>query len=769
MAVFATVLLFTLVSTGATKQLDDAVYGFAMRLTHFKPSPNIVLVAVDSKSLDVKGQWPWSRGVEADLTADITRDRPAALAWYFLFLTHGSPAEDQAMHSAMLQAPTYLPTPQNPAHAEQPWLTLQPIPIVASAAAGLGQGDADTDEHTSIRRAFLLEGARGRLIPQIVLQMARLRGPVRHLNLTETPASPGANPLYRAGETLIPFRGPPGTFTRISASSVLDGQVKPGYFHNKFVLVGPTAPGLLDNYQTPMSSSVAMPNIEIQANILNSLIDRQKFIEASSVLVVLVSTSLVWLFLIALIRLGPRDNLWLAVGMMGVPFVLSVLGVALRAIWFPPTPYLATLAIVVPYWGWRRLTAASAYFSDQLSALEHDEGPGNSHTHSIEPRLSGDIVLQQITLLESAKRRLSDLRRFVDEILANFPDPVLVVDRAGHILRTNSAAARFAEQIGVSVAASAPVQPILAAVATSDPGDHLPWPPAEIAQAPGAPRRFYSPKGTGPEGHAYELRFTPTQGSDDEPTGWIVHLADVTLLVSAMRQREEALQLLSHDMRSPQAAILAILTHPDFEGVPVAARKRLESQARRTLEMADSFVRLAQAESADYRLEPIDLTHVVTDAAEAVWPLAQRSEVKVRFEPDDVEYVVLADRRLLTRALINLLDNAIKFSPAGETVTCRLSPGVHNGAGAVVCEIADSAGGMQQAQLAELFHRFATSRDDMSGSPGVGLGLALVHTVVTRHHGVISCDSAEGEGTVFTLTLPLCETAETESLALAEA
>jgi signal transduction histidine kinase len=265
------------------------------------------------------------------------------------------------------------------------------------------------------------------------------------------------------------------------------------------------------------------------------------------------------------------------------------------------------------------------------------------------------------------------------------------------------------------------------------------------------------------------LRFTPTLGAQNQPTGWIVHLADVTPLVEAMRQREEALQLLSHDMRSPLSAILAILGHPDFKTAPVALRQRIEGQTRRTLELADAFVRLAQAESARYKFEQIDLTHVVRDAADAVWGLSQSAGVKVRFEPEDVEYVVLADRRLLTRALINLLDNAIKFSPRGETVSCRLMPDDLKGVAAVACEIADRAGGMAQAQLADLFHRFATSRDDVTGSQGVGLGLALVHTVATRHHGLIRCESAQGEGTIFTLTLPLNETADVERLVEAEA
>jgi len=766
-AVFSTVLLFTLVSTGATNRLDEAIYDFSLRLTHFKPRSDIVIVAIDAKSLKEKGEWPWSRLLDAELISRIADDRPRALACLLLFVSPGPPGQDIVLRHAIGRTRTYLGTPRDLSNTEQPWLIYEPIRILTEVAAGIGPADAEPDEHAIVRRAYLLQGARNRLNAQIMLQIARLVGRGPAIDTRGHPAGAGAERLYRAGEMLIPFTGPPGTITQISAGAVLDGTVKPGLFRDKFVLLGPTTPTLGDAYQTPMSIDRSMNNIEIEANVLNALLNKRFIVKFSNSATIFLSISLIALLLIALVRLGPRDNLALAVIMAGLPLAISMLGVAARGFWFPPSSYLATLGIIVPYWGWRRLNAASAYFSEQL--LEMGRESGGLATSERRSDIGGDVVLQQITLLENAKRRIADLRRFVDDILANFPDPVLVVNAEGVVVRVNAAAATFAEQIGVTVSPGARIEPVLATIGPSESGAHPVWPPASSvphADVLSDTRPF---TGEGPQGRTYELRFTPTTGAEDQPTGWIVHLADVTPLVAAMRQREEALQLLSHDMRSPQASILAILNHPDFKETPIALRQKIESQARRTLDLADAFVRLAQAESARFNLEEIDLTHVVRDACDAVWGLSQSAGVKVCFEPEDVEYVVCADRRLLTRALINLLDNAIKFSSQGKSVTCRLTPDRLAGLPAVACEIADSAGGIAQAQLADLFHRFATSRDDITGSQGVGLGLALVHTVVTRHKGVIRCESARGEGTVFTLTLPLDESAEAETFAEAEA
>ncbi|MDB5483192.1 MAG: multi-sensor signal transduction histidine kinase [Caulobacteraceae bacterium] len=750
-------LLTVLVSTGATTRFDNAIYDLSLRLKHTSARPDIVIVAVDPASLQAKGEWPWHRGLIANLVNNIARDRPTALAFHFLFFLP-SP-DDKALHDAIARTRTYLGVPHREPNGGRGAHPLQPAPMIASAAAGWGAGDSQPDQDGIVRRTLLFEGPSNDLTPRMVLQMARLDG--RHPD--------GSRAVSRNGEMLIPYAGPPGTFTTVPAISVLQGKVTKNYFRNKFVLIGATAPELLDNYPTPRSGAKGMPSVEVDANVLNSLLDGVAITPVSRPVTLAVSIVLLWVLLVALLRLSPQGNLRLAAGLSGLALAGSVLGVVGLGVWAPPAPYLATMSIILPYWGWRRLNAASAYFAEQLRVLERNAGGAILAQSRSVAQKGGDVVLQQMTLLEETRKRISDLRRFVADILADFPDPVLVVDRAGRILTVNQAASDFADGLEVSTAPGAPIEPVLSKIATSD-GDTRPlWPPPEGIDMFGSSASARPLTGQGPSGRSYELRFTPTRSAEDEPTGWIVHLADITPLVSAMRQREEALQLLSHDMRSPLSAILASLEHPYFRGAPATLRRRIEGQAGRTLELADAFVRLAKAESADYEFEPIDLSHVLSDAVDNIWPLAQAGDVTVEFDIAELEYVVLADRGLVTRALVNLLDNAVKYSPAGKAVVCRLAPAALNGRPAVACEIADSAGGMAQSQLDRLFRRFATSRDALNGTAGVGLGLALVHTVVTRHNGIITCESADGEGTVFTITLPLHVESEARAPELTDA
>lgn len=756
-ALFSTVLLTTLVVSGVTNRLDNVLYDFGLRLKHTPIRRDIVIVAIDPLSLKKEGQWPWPRQAEAELIADIASDAPRAVACYFLFLFPSSKVDDQAVHDAMLRTRTYLGLAQSASTGGHGPAFLTPIPEIASAARGLGTGDAIADEDGVVRRVILKAHARAGENERLVLQLARL-----------APLSAGRGRwAFRSGELLIPYAGPPGAFTTIPASVVLGGKVKRGFFRDKIVLMGATAPGLLDNYATPISAEGGMPNVEVDANILNSLLGNGGILPVSPGITLTLSLIPLWILLVALVRLGPRDNLLLAAGLSALPLGGSLAAVLFLNLWMGPAPFLVTLAILLPYWGWRRLNAASAYFAEELRSLERTGGALVARKRGIAG--GGDIVLQQITLLEETKKRISDLRRFVEDILANFPDPVMVVDRGGRVLTANQAASDFAGRIGVSIASGHPIEPLMNMVAAHARDARPLWPPPDRSDVFGSLSSARPLTGIGPTGRAYELRFTPTLSGDGEPNGWIVHLADVTPLVSAMRQREDALELLSHDMRTPLAAIMAIIHHPEFEAEPATMRQRIEYQTGRTLDLADAFVRLAKAESAEYALEPIDLCHAVMDATDAVWPLANAAGVTVNFDLDDVEYVVLADRGLLTRALINLLDNAVKFSPAGASVTCTLTPTALNGRAAVACEIADVGSGIAQSQIARLFRKFDSARGALNGSEGIGLGLALVHTVVTRHEGTIACESGEGSGTTFTVTLPVFDESAADKLTMAQA
>ncbi|WP_259764772.1 sensor histidine kinase KdpD, partial [Pseudomonas protegens] len=186
---------------------------------------------------------------------------------------------------------------------------------------------------------------------------------------------------------------------------------------------------------------------------------------------------------------------------------------------------------------------------------------------------------------------------------------------------------------------------------------------------------------------------------------------------------------------------------------PRQVYSQIEQQVRRALGLTEAFVQLAKAESEAYQFAPSMFAMLVLDAFDQATTLAQLKHIHLVHDLDeDGESMILADQPLLTRALFNLLENAIKYSPANSTVNVRVSCAE----GWLRCEIIDQGRGIAAQELPLLFgqyQRFASAK----GIDGLGLGLSMVKAVVDRHQGRISCRSEVGQGSCFILELPVLE------------
>ena len=226
-------------------------------------------------------------------------------------------------------------------------------------------------------------------------------------------------------------------------------------------------------------------------------------------------------------------------------------------------------------------------------------------------------------------------------------------------------------------------------------------------------------------------------------------LADTTARERELRLEHDAvIRLLSHDMRAPQSAILALLDAD--RSLEPGLSARIGAYARRTLELADGFVHLSRAQLLAFAPEPVDLAECARDAADAVWPQANARGIVIAVECPVDEVLVSGDRSLLTRLFINLVDNALKYGDGPATVTVLVAP-VQGEAHATV---SNSGPDIPADQLDRLFARFARGSGATHRVDGVGLGLAFVHTVAVRHGGRVTCRSGAGE-TCFSVMLPL--------------
>jgi signal transduction histidine kinase len=237
----------------------------------------------------------------------------------------------------------------------------------------------------------------------------------------------------------------------------------------------------------------------------------------------------------------------------------------------------------------------------------------------------------------------------------------------------------------------------------------------------------------------------------------------VARLTDLDRAKSEMIGTVSHEMRTPLTSILGflelVLDDAD-EPLPAPTKNMLvvvDRNARRLHELVGNMLILTSLESGtDTRAHaPVEISRVLRRTVESLEPLARSREVIVTAEGDD-SAIVEGDEIQLERAFTNLVENALKFTPAGGTVRVTAEAGVVVAGRAGVRIVVDDTGmGIPAPDVPRLFDRFFRAGNAKNEVvPGTGLGLAVVRGIVESHHGDIAVASVLGEGTTFSVTLP---------------
>lgn len=229
----------------------------------------------------------------------------------------------------------------------------------------------------------------------------------------------------------------------------------------------------------------------------------------------------------------------------------------------------------------------------------------------------------------------------------------------------------------------------------------------------------------------------------------------IELLREAQQRREEMLRFISHDMRAPQNSILSLIKMQRANELDLdvdTLLSKVETYSKSTLDLVDDFMDLARVEAMELSYEITCLNDVIAEICDEAWIRAKAKHITVRFdEPEDTLWAPVAPK-LFKRALANLIDNAIKYSPTHTTVRCDLFQVEHS----IIITISDEGWGIPAKDLPTIFQAFKRAHSYRSDDPaGSGLGLAFVHTVIARHFGKITVASVEDMGTVFTIEIPV--------------
>ena len=252
-------------------------------------------------------------------------------------------------------------------------------------------------------------------------------------------------------------------------------------------------------------------------------------------------------------------------------------------------------------------------------------------------------------------------------------------------------------------------------------------------------------------------RRLPLRGTGDE----LDRLADTfnqvfERLEAAVEQMRQFTDSISHELRTPLTALrgeaevtlLRARSAEDYRQVLVSQLEEFDKLTR----MINELLILARAEAGEIRLEkkPTDLAAMVRSLAEAMELVAASKNLQLQVDAP-APVVVAADAQWLERVVLNLLDNAIKFTPAGGRIALEVKK--EDGSGCLA--VRDTGAGIPAEALPHIFDRFYRADPSRSREvDGAGLGLALVQWIVREHHGEVKVESEPGRGTCVVVRLP---------------
>ena len=250
------------------------------------------------------------------------------------------------------------------------------------------------------------------------------------------------------------------------------------------------------------------------------------------------------------------------------------------------------------------------------------------------------------------------------------------------------------------------------------------------------------------------------EGNDaNEPIGLALHVKDLTATKEYEKLKSDMISLMSHELRTPLTSIngFAELLTAD-ENIPAPAREFVSiiaNESQRMSRMINTFLSVTQLQRKDKQEVlkiPLRLDEVVRDTINSLQPVAKKKRIRLIEQPAHRIPPVAADKSLITQAVKNLVNNAIKYSPERTTVTVSTALEAES---VRVC-VEDRGFGIPAEAKERVWDKFyrVVREGQEKDEESTGLGLSFVREVVEQHGGRVDLDSEEGRGSKFSFTLP---------------
>lgn len=353
--------------------LDRLIYD---RFMHWQPTSvpeDIVIVAIDDRSIQALGRWPWSRAYHANLLDQLTEAEALAVAFDVIFIDKAPGlAESDSIFAKAISDSNKVALPIIFEQVQHDGQVLERMPIAEFADASniIGHVHVERDEDGVSRAVFLQEGVGRAYWPHLSLSLLEsIEGrAVERVGVSSESLPTESSPMliHRNFYNLIPFFQGSGSVTTLSYIDVLTGSYPESFLKGKIIFVGMTATGLGDLFATPVGQ---MNGVEINVNIFQAL-RTKTFISPSDHTEHQLLTALIVFVLIALLSLlSPRRFLIYTWAILAVVLSACFTAFVYWRYWFAPSGIVAAITLFYPFWSWQRLEKALGFLQFELKTI----------------------------------------------------------------------------------------------------------------------------------------------------------------------------------------------------------------------------------------------------------------------------------------------------------------------------------------------------------------------------------------------------------------
>lgn len=723
---------------------DNYAYDLFFRLRgSWVADTEVTIVAIDERTLAETGKWPIPRRVYATLLDRLS----SAKAVVFDVIFAEPSADDKEFRAAIERhgrviLPVYVDSRME---AVTPSRTL--------GEPGKGHIHVDPDVDGVVRSVFHTLYLNGMSIPSLA-SVAWEAVKAKPFPRMPPPGSSqmGTGHLVQQDQNRIAYYGPPGLMRRVSAADIISGSVPDVYFRDRVVFVGLTVPGVEPELLTPFAhSGDRSPGVEVQATILSNALSGRYVADVREWLRILVCLLLAALSLFMFHRLSEaRGLIVLLIGLVAIPYT-SFLFFYLKDIWVGPALLGVTLVSMFLVNHVTRLSNAAALLDRAYEKavaslrLRPDRTEELLSGKGLPGFLSAGGIRRKLDMVEEITRQLVFEKNLVDTTLSSGAYGILLFAPSGALVLANSKAKEFLDPLIQELPAK---ERFIAEI--------LP-----LALDPDAPDRLYSSAGGAGSGSVTLALTKPRRlflkmdaaiiavGSTQYT---VFVLTDISEIKELELRRADVVNIITHELKQPLTTIAgyAYLLRTGRKDPNGECLLKISQEAARMGDLINTFLDLSRLEAGRREIArtAIDTARVAIEAANRVRPLADQKGITIDVLcPPALK--VLGDEQLLSQSLVNLLENAIKYSPPNTNISVEAS----KDDGRVCMAVRDNGFGIDEGDLPHVFDKFYRIRNEQTRSiMGSGLGLALVKQASEVMGAIVSVQSTPHKGSVFRIT-----------------